>query len=61
LRFKRDRNHQSQQQTSLCQSEGLMKGSSHCVFLCVAEFIHDKFPQVKTERHRVHEAFDRAA
>ena len=59
LCFKRDRDHQSQQQTPLYQSEGLMKGSSYCVFLCVAEFIHDKFPRVKTECNRVHEGLQR--
>jgi hypothetical protein len=59
LRFKRDRDHQAQQQTLLYQSESLMKGSSYCVFLCVAEFIHDKFPRVKTECNRVHEGLQR--
>jgi hypothetical protein len=26
-----------------------MKGSSYWVFLCVAEFMHDKFPRAKTK------------
>src|SRR6266851_392092 len=59
LCFKRDRDHQSQQQTSFYQLEGLMKGSSYCVFLCVAEFIYDKFPRVKTECNREHEGLQR--
>ena len=29
------------------------------MFLCVAEFIHDKFPRVKTECNRVHEGLQR--
>src|SRR5437016_1280415 len=39
--------------------EGLMKGSSYCVFLCAAEFIHDEFPRVKTECNRAHEGLQR--
>jgi hypothetical protein len=38
-----------------------MKGSSYHVFLCIVVFMHEKFPRVKTECNRVHEAFDRAA
>jgi hypothetical protein len=41
LCFKRDRDHQSQQQTLLYQSEGFMKGSSDCVFLCVAVYTRE--------------------
>src|SRR5258708_5325628 len=55
LCFKRDRDHQSQQQTPLYQLEGLMKGSRYWVFLCVSEFIHDKFPRMKTEFNRAPE------
>src|ERR1700675_540483 len=61
LCFERDRRHQSEQQILLYQLESLMKGSSYYVFLCVVEFMHEKFPRVKTECNRVHEAFDRAA
>ena len=59
LCFERDRHHQSEQQILRYQSESLMKGSSYCVFLCVAEFIHDKFPRVKTECNRAHEGLQR--
>ncbi len=29
-----------------------MKASSYCAFLCVVEFMHEKFPRVKTECNR---------
>jgi len=60
LCFERDRRHQSEQQI-IRYSESPMKGSSYYVFLCVVEFMHEKFPRVKTECNRVLEAFDRAA
>src|SRR6202140_970244 len=59
LCFERDRHQQSQQQILLYQSESLMKGSSYYVFLCVVEFMHEKFPRVKTECNRVHEGLQR--
>jgi hypothetical protein len=60
LRFKRDRDHQSQQQTPLYQSEGPVKGSNYYVFLSVAEVTHEKFSNEDEMQLRVHEAFDRA-
>src|SRR4029077_16575912 len=43
LCLKRDRGHQSQQQTPAHQSEGLIKASSYCVFLCIVVFMHENF------------------
>src|ERR1700674_5438361 len=55
LCLKRDRDHQSQQQTPAHQSEGLIKGSSYCVFVCAAVFMHENFPRVKAECNPSHE------